>query len=41
MSELSQIIKNFLLVSIVVLLITVGVCSLFIVEENTGSMLFG
>ncbi len=41
MSELSQIIKNFLLISIVILLITVGVCSVFIIEENTGAMLFG
>lgn len=41
MSELSSFIKSFILSSIITLLITIALCGLFIVQENTGAMLFG
>ncbi len=41
MSELSSLIKSFILSSMVTLLITIALCGLFIVQENTGKMLFG
>lgn len=41
MSETTKIIKNFILSSIVTLLITLSLCGFFIVQENTGRMLFG
>lgn len=41
MSELYSLIKSFILSSMVTLLITIALCGLFIVQENTGKMLFG
>ena len=41
MSEITKLLKNFILSSMVTLLITLAICGLFIVQENTGKMLFG
>lgn len=41
MSETTKLLKDFILLSIVTLLITLSLCGFFIVQENTGRMLFG
>lgn len=41
MTETIKLIKNFVLSSIVTLLITMALCGFFIVEDNTSRMLFG
>lgn len=41
MTELSKILKNFLLSVIITVLMTILICSIFIVNTNTDMMLFG
>ena len=41
MTELSKILKNFLLSVIITVLMTVLISSIFIVNTNTDMMLFG
>ncbi|MCH5190937.1 MAG: hypothetical protein J1F23_02090 [Oscillospiraceae bacterium] len=41
MSELSRIVRSFLISSIITLLITLAFCGVFIAEGNTARMLFG
>ena len=41
MTELSKIIKKFLLSVIITVLITILISSVFIVNTNTDTMLFG
>ncbi len=41
MSELTKIVKNFLLTSILILLATAVLCGVFIAKTGTENMLFG
>lgn len=41
MSELTQIIKGFLISSIITLVVTLAFCGVFIAQANTERMLFG
>ncbi len=41
MTELSKILKNFLLSVIITVLMTILISSIFIVNTNTDMMLFG
>lgn len=41
MTETTKLLKSFILSSIITLLITLSLCGFFIVQENTGEMLFG
>lgn len=41
MTELFKILKNYLLCLILVVLITLFICSIFIAKNNTETMLFG
>lgn len=41
MTEIKRIFKNFILLSMLTVLITLMLCGFFIVQENTGGMLFG
>ena len=41
MTELKQLLKNYLMLVIIVVLTTLLICSIFIAQNNTDRMLFG